>query len=51
MENTSGQCGISTYMWRFMVMNTSGYRHTIIGPTKRFSTYGGNPPENPVPST
>ena len=33
------------------VENTSGYRHTIIGPTKRFSTHGGNPPENAVPYT
>ena len=40
-------------MWHkyIYVENTSGYRHTIIGPTKRFSTYGGNPPENAVPST
>ena len=40
-------------MWHkyIYVENTSGYRHTIIGPTKRFSTYGGNPPDNAVPST
>ena len=40
-------------MWHkyIYVENTSGYRHTIIGPTKRFSTYGGNPPENVVHST
>ena len=37
-------------MWH-LLRKTNGYHYAIIRFTKRFNTYGGNPPENAVPST
>ena len=37
-------------MW-YLLRKTNGYHYTIIRSTKRFDTYGGNPPDNVVPST
>ena len=37
------------YKWRMWYLLRNHY--TIIRSTKRLDTYGGNPPENVVPST
>ena len=58
MAITSVGVSISVYlcgehllrMWH-LLRKTNGYHYTIIGSTKRFDTYGGNAPENVVPST
>ena len=47
---TIGRRPYSTLINYNNIRKTNGYHYTIIRSTKRFDTYGGNPPENVVPS-